>query len=28
MVDQDKIFEIRTREKSSDLFKLEKKIPL
>ena len=28
MVDRDKIFEIRTREKSSDLFKLEKKIPL
>ena len=28
MVDQDKIFDIRTREKSSDLFKLEKKIPL
>jgi diaminopimelate decarboxylase len=28
MVDQDKIFEIRIREKSSDLFKLEKKIPL
>ena len=28
MVDQDKIFEVRTREKSSDLFKLEKKIPL
>jgi diaminopimelate decarboxylase len=28
MVDQDNIFEIRTREKSSDLFKLEKKIPL
>jgi len=28
MVDQDKIFEIRTREKSSDLFKLERKIPL
>ena len=27
MVDRDKIFEIRTREKSSDLFKLEKKIP-
>ena len=28
MVDQDKVFEVRTREKSSDLFKLEKKIPL
>ena len=28
MVDQDKIFEVRAREKSSDLFKLEKKIPL
>lgn len=28
MVDRDKIFEIRAREKSSDLFKLEKKIPL
>lgn len=28
MVDQDKLFEIRTREKSSDLFKLEKKLPL
>ena len=28
MVDRDKVFEIRTREKSSDLFKLEKKIPL
>jgi diaminopimelate decarboxylase len=28
MVDRDKIFEIRIREKSSDLFKLEKKIPL
>ena len=28
MVDRDKIYEIRTREKSSDLFKLEKKIPL
>jgi len=28
MVDRDKIFEIRTREKSSDLFKLEKKISL
>ncbi|MBM3360901.1 MAG: diaminopimelate decarboxylase [Betaproteobacteria bacterium] len=28
MVDRDNIFEIRTREKSSDLFKLEKKIPL
>ncbi len=28
MVDRDKIFEIRTREKSSDLFKLEKKITL
>ena len=27
MVDQDKIFEVRAREKSSDLFKLEKKIP-
>ena len=28
MVDQDKLYEIRTREKSSDLFKLEKKLPL
>ena len=28
MVDRDKVFEVRTREKSSDLFKLEKKIPL
>ena len=28
MVDQDKVFEVRAREKSSDLFKLEKKIPL
>jgi hypothetical protein len=28
MVDQDKLFEIRAREKSSDLFKLEKKLPL
>ena len=28
MVDQDKVFEVRIREKSSDLFKLEKKIPL
>ena len=28
MVDRDKIFEVRAREKSSDLFKLEKKIPL
>ena len=28
MVDQVKIFEVRAREKSSDLFKLEKKIPL
>ncbi|QDD11683.1 diaminopimelate decarboxylase [Candidatus Methylopumilus rimovensis] len=28
MVDREKIFEIRAREKSSDLFKLEKKIPL
>jgi diaminopimelate decarboxylase len=28
MIDRDKIFEIRAREKSSDLFKLEKKIPL
>jgi len=27
MVDQDKVFEVRAREKSSDLFKLEKKIP-
>ncbi|MEY3810993.1 MAG: hypothetical protein RL221_1516, partial [Pseudomonadota bacterium] len=25
---QDKLYEIRTREKSSDLFKLEKKLPL
>jgi diaminopimelate decarboxylase len=28
MVDRDKVYEVRTREKSSDLFKLEKKIPL
>jgi len=28
MVDRDKVFEVRAREKSSDLFKLEKKIPL
>ena len=28
MVDQDQLYEIRTREKSSDLFKLEKKLPL
>lgn len=28
MVDQDKIYEIRAREKSADLFKLEKKFPL
>ena len=28
MVDQDKLYEIRKREKSSDLFKLEKKLPL
>ena len=28
MVDRDKVFEVRTREKTSDLFKLEKKIPL
>ena len=28
MVDKDKLFEIRAREKSSDLFKLEKKLPL
>lgn len=28
MVDQDKLYEIRIREKSSDLFKLEKKLPL
>ncbi|QDD11431.1 diaminopimelate decarboxylase [Candidatus Methylopumilus planktonicus] len=28
MVDQDKLYEIRAREKSSDLFKLEKKLPL
>jgi diaminopimelate decarboxylase len=28
MVDQDKLYEIRTREKSIDLFKLEKKLPL
>ena len=28
MVDKDKLYEIRTREKSSDLFKLEKKLPL
>ena len=28
MVDHDKLYEIRTREKSSDLFKLEKKLPL
>jgi diaminopimelate decarboxylase len=28
IVDQDKLFEIRAREKSSDLFKLEKKLPL
>ncbi|MSQ80325.1 MAG: diaminopimelate decarboxylase [Candidatus Methylopumilus sp.] len=27
MVDNDKIYEIRAREKSSDLFKLEKKLP-
>ena len=28
MVDHDKLYEIRAREKSSDLFKLEKKLPL
>ena len=28
MVDRDKVFKVRTREKTSDLFKLEKKIPL